>query len=364
MRTSKITCIIHKDLSMKISDALKESGIVCYTVQFGRSVVLREKKRLLGLTSETVLEDDPVDVYRIYVRPETAEGLLGLLAEKGDLSTPGRGTVFSEEISVVKKTDCLMNSIRLKAPREKAQFAEDLTGICCIVQRGQAVPIIRSLLETGTVPVVTYGEGTGVRDKLGLLRIAIPAEKEIVNAVVSRYDAEQMMNMLIDIGRLDQPGKGFIYIFPVNKGLINAKTQRGRRRHGASMEQIVSAIDNLKGNPEWRKMETVTKSSGKRKYLRDLASFNLITNDGKAMEIVKAAMASGAPGATISRGRQVVPEKTGVSSAREMSDLIVGKPQIAALSKIVEAAGLFTKEASGLIETGPVPLACTYLGGK
>jgi len=364
VKTVKITCAVYKDISAKIIEALAEAGVSCYTVQSGRTVVLRERKRFLGLSHETVLEDDPSDVFRIYVRPESEEGLLTLLSQKAGLTTPGRGSLFSEEIGLLKQSDCFLNSPVRPKLKEKIPFASDLTGICCIVQRGQANPIIQNLLETGAVPTVTFGEGMGVRDKLGLLRIAIPTEKEVVSTVVSRYDAEQMMNILIDVGRLDQPGKGFIYLIPVRKGLINTKSQRGQRRTGASVEQMVAAIDDLKGSSEWRKMEIVSKSAGRRKFLKDLVGFNLVTNDGRAIDIVKAAMNAGASGATISRFSQTVPAETGVSTAREISDLIVGKQQIPGLTKVVEAAGLFSKQSAGLIETGPVPLACTYLGGK
>jgi nitrogen regulatory protein PII len=249
-----------------------------------------------------------------------------------------------------------------KALRQGARFAADLTGICCIVQRGQAAPIIRSLLETGAVPTVTYGEGMGVRDKLGLLRIAIPAEKELVSAVVSHYDAEPIMHILIDVGRLDQPGKGFVYLYPVRRGLINTKTQRGQRTQGASMEQVVSAIDALKGSAQWRKMETVTRASANRRYLRDLMNLNLLANDGTAMDIVRAALSVGAPGATISRFRQTSAGAGDESTAREMADLVIGKQQLTLLSKTVKSAGLFKTEAAGAIETRSIPIACTYLG--
>jgi hypothetical protein len=195
-----------------------------------------------------------------------------------------------------------------------------------------------------------------------LLRIAIPAEKELVSAVVSHYDAEPIMQILIDVGRLDQPGKGFIYLYPVHRGHINTKAQRGQRTQGASMEQIVSAMDALKGGAQWRKMETVTRASAKRKYLRDLTNLTLLANDGAAIDIVRAALSVGAPGATISRFRQFAAGPEGESTSREMGDLVVGKQQVALLTKTAKSAGLFKAGTAGAIETRFISIACTYLG--
>ena len=363
MKVSKVTCIVYRDISSSIREALAGAGITRYSVQSGRGAVLRERKRWMGLSSTTILEDDPVDVYRIYVKPRFADALLSTLVLRANLGTAGRGTAFSEDVSLDGPAEPFMNEGAVRGSVNGVRLATDLVGISCIVQRGQAAPIIRSLLEAGSVPTVTFGEGMGVRDKLGLLRIAIPAEKEIVSAAVTRYDAEQVMNILIDVGRLEQPGKGFIYVFPIHKGVANTKTMRGQRPQGASMEQIVAALDTLKGSAEWRKMEAVEKARGRRKYLRELVNFRLSMNDGKASEIVQAAMDVGAPGATIGRCRQSA-EESEAGTARETSDIVVGRGQVALLEKTVSKAGLFSEEAAGLIETSAVSLACTYLGGS
>ena len=125
----------------------------------------------------------------------------------------------------------------------------------------------------------------------------------------------------------------------------------------------MAALDNLKGSSEWRKIEALDKAKSRRKYLRDLVDLSLHMNDGRAADIAQAAMAAGAPGATISRNRQ----KAGGSEdgiARELCDIIVGKAQVEALAETVRTAGLFQEEATGLLETSTVSLACTYLGGK
>jgi nitrogen regulatory protein PII len=364
-KTHKITCIVNAESTKKVASLLARTGIKTYALQSGRGAVLVERSRLLGLSSQTRIEDAPVSLFRIYVPPRSGPGVCALLAEGCGLESPGRGSVYVEEVGVEERGAGIVNRVTLREFPAGPRFASDLTGICCIVQRGQAEPIIRTLLEMGVSPTVTYGEGMGVRDKLGLLRIAIPAEKELVSAVVSRYDAEQIMHVLIDVGRLDQPGKGFIYLYPVARGLINSRTRRGRRAQGASMEQVVSAIDTLKGGAQWRKMELVTGGAARRRLLRDLVNLNVLANDGRLMDVVRTAMAAGASGATVGRFREeTTTERDDDSVARELGDLVVARQQVPALVKAMSGAGLFDAEAAGGIESRSVPIACTYLGGK
>jgi nitrogen regulatory protein PII len=365
VRASKITCIVNKEASKKVQRILAEAGVKTFGLQSGRGVLLNEQARFFGLSTRTNIEDSPVDVYRVYVPARSGEAVCSLLADGAGLDATGRGSLFSEEVNIEESGAGIVNRVTRKPFPEGPRFATDLTGICCIVQRGQAEPIIRSLLEMGVAPTITFGEGMGVRDKLGLLRIAIPAEKELVNAVVSRFDAEQIMHILIDVGRLDQPGKGFIYLYPVTRGIISAKIRRGRRAQGASIEQIVSAIDTLKGSAQWRKMEVSAGKATKRKYLRDLTNLSVLSNDGKLMDLVSAAMSVGASGATVGRFRQeTTTEEVDDGSARELGDLVVGKQQVPDIVKAMAKAGLYEVETSGGIEIRPIPIACTYLGGK
>ena len=47
-------------------------------------------------------------------------------------------------------------------------------------------------------------------------------------------------------GRITEPGRGFMYSIPVSSGLINVSSTISSSAHGANMEQIISAIDELK----------------------------------------------------------------------------------------------------------------------
>jgi hypothetical protein len=175
------------------------------------------------------------------------------------------------------------------------------------------------------------------------------------------------MEMMIDIGALEQPGKGFIYLYPIKKGLIDVKAHVGLSRQAASIEQIVTVIDEIKGDTKWRRREFSKYRSAKkkRKYLNDLVNFTLICNEGRATDLIKAAMDAGAGGATISKLNYHPIEKSEsieVSPAREISEMIISKNQIETVAKVLEKNGALDENTYGQMFYSLVPKAYTYMG--
>ncbi|MCB0364403.1 MAG: P-II family nitrogen regulator [Bdellovibrionaceae bacterium] len=94
----------------------------------------------------------------------------------------------------------------------------DASLITCIVEKGQADTIVKAAREAGAQgATVYYARGSGVRERLGLLGVAVEVEKEIINIVVSSEQADYVFEKMYLAGQLDTPGKGFIYITPLEK---------------------------------------------------------------------------------------------------------------------------------------------------
>ncbi len=94
----------------------------------------------------------------------------------------------------------------------------DVTLITCIVQRGLADEIIRAAQEVGAQGATVYfARGTGVREKLGLLGVAVDVEKEVINVVVASDQADRIFEQMYLAGRLDTPGMGFMYMTELDK---------------------------------------------------------------------------------------------------------------------------------------------------
>lgn len=94
----------------------------------------------------------------------------------------------------------------------------DASLITCIVEKGQADTIVKAAREAGAQgATVYYARGSGVRERLGLLGVAVEVEKEIINIVVSSEQADYVFEKMYLAGHLDTPGKGFIYTTPLEK---------------------------------------------------------------------------------------------------------------------------------------------------
>lgn len=366
----RVVAATSRGVAEPILKALEESGMKNGHLAAGRSIALEYKKGVFGIGARSVIVEDPVDILSFLVSPELESTALDIITKTGKLNIPGRGSVYSESVTLLRAHElCLENAgEKTQTTGFKLPMLTELIGICCIVQRGQGDTVARVALDTGTcVPFITFGTGTGVRDKLGILRITIPAEKEVITLAASIHDADAVMDLMIDAGKLDEPGKGFIYLFPMNRGIVNTKILWGIPKHAASIEQIITALDEIKGGTQWRSRSGMASldQASRRRYLSNLMDLTLICNEGRADALVKAAMTAGAAGATISRLKHVRPQDSdlvNISPAREISNMIVAGQLIPSIIDAFERANAFDDKTHGLLYSRPVPKACTYLG--
>jgi len=117
----------------------------------------------------------------------------------------------------------------------------DVALITCIVQRGKADAMVEAAKSAGAQgATVHFGRGSGVRERLGILGVAIDAEKEIINIVVSSEQVDRIFESMYLAGNLDTPGIGIMYVTPLEKAatyiprdvldrLAKRSTGRGRQ---------------------------------------------------------------------------------------------------------------------------------------
>ncbi|OSM00302.1 P-II family nitrogen regulator [Magnetofaba australis] len=97
-------------------------------------------------------------------------------------------------------------------------YLTDVALITVIVQRGMGDNIVKAAREAGAQgATVNYARGSGVRERLGLLGVAVEVEKEIVNIVVSSEQKDAVFSSVYTAGDLDTPGMGFMYVQPLEK---------------------------------------------------------------------------------------------------------------------------------------------------
>jgi nitrogen regulatory protein P-II 1 len=94
----------------------------------------------------------------------------------------------------------------------------DVALITCIVQRGSADAIVAAAQAAGAQgATVHFGRGSGVRERLGILGVAVDVEKEVINIVVSSEQVDRVFDSMYLAGNLDTPGMGIMYVTPLEK---------------------------------------------------------------------------------------------------------------------------------------------------
>ena len=97
-------------------------------------------------------------------------------------------------------------------------YLTDVFLLTCVVQNGLSEIVLKAARDLGTAGAISHhARGTGVRERLGLLGIAVEAEKEVINILVPSEQRDLVYDTLYRAAGLDVTGKGFIYMTPLEK---------------------------------------------------------------------------------------------------------------------------------------------------
>lgn len=107
----------------------------------------------------------------------------------------------------------------MSAPKKKSiTVLTDVSLITCIVQRGAGDDIVAAAQDAGAQgATIYYARGTGVRERLGILGVAVEVDKAVVNIIVSTDQVDRIFEHLFVVGQLDTPGRGLMYVTPLEK---------------------------------------------------------------------------------------------------------------------------------------------------
>jgi nitrogen regulatory protein PII len=308
-RVSRITCIVNQLLADRIMEFLRRIEVLTYD-ETGRIVRERIKSRSFGLPGEfTKLESFSVRVFRFTIPRKYSEQVIRAIIHIGELHIPGRGSVFAQELMEFSKEPPEFNVNVLNeyaAYDYEPPLLNKLSYVICVLSDpGSGEQLARIALDLGIcVPMITFGTGNDIRDQLGLIRITIPADKEIVHLVMPEQDSESVIKLLVEQGRLDKPGKGFIYQTPVSIGLIDTRMKTGKQKNAATMEQIIAAIDQLKAGTTWRRRldaDTENSKIGKSMMPQDNCEISIVSDEDRIDLLRETCLEVGAAGAITSK---------------------------------------------------------------
>ncbi|MFT4799843.1 MAG: nitrogen regulatory protein P-II 1 [Sulfitobacter sp.] len=94
----------------------------------------------------------------------------------------------------------------------------DVSMITCIVQRGKAEAVVQAAQDAGAQgATIYYGYGSGVRERLGLLGLAVEVEKEVITTLVADDQVDRVFERMYFAAELDVPAAGIIYVSKLEK---------------------------------------------------------------------------------------------------------------------------------------------------
>ena len=307
-KVSRITCIVNQNASDKVAEYLKLIEVESY-VENGRIIREFTQPKVFGIPGKSVkLESTIVSVFRFTVERENARKVMESVITVSELNTPGKGSIFSQDLIEFSKEPPTLNTEALTQhgpPIQEVSFLTELSYVICVLSaHGAGEQLAKTALELGIcVPLVTFGTGNDIRDQLGLIRVTISPEKEIVHLVMPRQDSNSIIRLLAEESKLDRPGRGYIYQTPVSMGHVDTRMKIGQQNYAASIDQIIAAIDTLKMGTNWRKRldAEIQKNINSSFLPKDNCEISIISEEDRIDELREACINVGATGAVTSR---------------------------------------------------------------
>ena len=359
---SLVNLILPKDSLDKVSDEMQKAGAKGIFQVSARGSILNEGGFLAKMFPPPAPEQCLVQVL---VPDSIKEQISEVAVKAGRIDRVGSGAIFSISCDDVRHSTQfpLAESLGDSSSNGKAT----MEAICCICEKGVAEDIAQAALSAGAPgPTVTYGEGGGIRDKIPILRMTKGPEKEFVWCVVDRADSSEVFINMARAGRITEPGRGFMYSIPVTEGIINVSSTVTNSSHGASMEQVISALDEIKGGKDWRTSGESKSSTLNTTFLRDLVGLYCVVPRDHYAEVYDAILDAGAPGVSTNFG--VMADKTGEGeeTCNEEWALVYTSLSPSSVDKVTESV-IQKVDNLGIdsfaFYTLPIPRALTYLGG-
>jgi len=105
--------------------------------------------------------------------------------------------------------------------QDNMTYIIDAEMITCVVAAGKGDEVLKAARQLGVVGgIVFQGRGTGLRERLGIIGIAVEADKEVVMMMVATQRRDILIESLFKAAELNTPAAGFIYSTPIDKAAV------------------------------------------------------------------------------------------------------------------------------------------------
>ena len=92
-------------------------------------------------------------------------------------------------------------------------YLTDALLITCVIQKDQAEQVLEAAKNAGAQgATISYAQGTGIRERMGLIGVTIDEQKEVIRIIVSEEQSELIFETIYLAGQLDKHGRGIMYM--------------------------------------------------------------------------------------------------------------------------------------------------------
>ena len=218
-----LTLILNESQCHKCVRLAKEKGISGVMVTIGRGTVDSSILNLLGIKSQKK------EIAKFLLKKHKAEEMLVYFTEKLQLNKPGHGIAFTSPVLFAaglhdqEAGKEIAKSIT-QSMEEKSMYKK----LTVIVDRGMAEEVMDIARKAGVRGgTILHGRGAGAEIATKLFGIEIEPEKELVIILTHDNLVEKVVHELYSELRLDEPGKGILFVEPIleTRGLVEMNNQ-------------------------------------------------------------------------------------------------------------------------------------------
>lgn len=195
---------------VRVSKLAKKSGIKGTTAFLGHGTIKSDLLDFLGIN------DIRKELVLMVSNEETADAAMEAISKSLKLHRPGRGIAFALNVTrVIGIRNC--EDLTHKKEEGKNPMHE---AIFVIVDKGEGENIIDSAKKAGSHgATLINARGSGIHEQSKLFGMHIEPEKEIILILSTRENTENIIDMIRQENRIDEPGQGILFTVDVSRTL-------------------------------------------------------------------------------------------------------------------------------------------------
>ena len=98
-------------------------------------------------------------------------------------------------------------------------YLTDVAIITCIVDKERSEAVLLAARDVGARSAIVHTvNGWGIRERMGVWGVAVETERDVIKFMVSSDQQDLVFEAIYQAAELNLPGRGFMFISPVEKG--------------------------------------------------------------------------------------------------------------------------------------------------